>query len=721
MNTDEITNKTKQIHDLLDRRRLHQALDMIINECVVNKCWRIGDDARQLAGDYQLMCERLAAGGPDPSRSAMHRSLLERAYILADRLKRELLAPWRPKLYYTVLNTSEKTLLERLEDASADSKTTSLFEQIASGGTISTESEAESVNQTTEMFYATWVAYPMDNATRRALSDYLLSSPVDESSRLLSALLLGELEFHDPARVSVMADVYLQSDEDTLRAQALVAILMALYKYRHRDVDPRLAEQLATMAEMPGWREHLTTAFIELLRTRDTERISRKMADEIIPAMMSLRPEIMRKLNEIDPESIDPSNPEGLESNPEWAEMLAKSGLEDKLKQMSEIQLDGGDVFMSTFSHLKRFPFFHDVVNWFTLFDPANKAVEHALDGNTATAEALGSAPFMCDSDKYSLAFSMSMLPDEQRKLVFSQMEAQRLNMYEAAQSLGTDNFKSQSSRHLQNLNRFLKLFRRKGEFYDPFIQGINMLEVPVVRQYLDEAIIALAAEFFFKIEAWDEAARAFMTLKDDAVTSQKIGYCYEKLGRLSDAYEHYRRAENLSTPSRWLLKRLQAVARRLGNTRDALFYATRMAELDTDDMSTAMTLAYAQLESGQTEQAIKTLHRAEFIDETSSRPWRALAWALFLTRDFQGAERYYDRIVVNNPTPNDFFNYAHLKLATGNTDDAIKLYRRSLVGNDDAEAFASRLDTDRQALASAGVDTDILPVIVDTVIFNSK
>lgn len=714
MTAQQTTDLHRHIISLLENKQLSKALTQIHDTAVSEKCWRVADDADRLEGDYRLLLDRFSAGGADPSRMDMHRSLIDRAYTLADRLKRDMLLPLRPTLYYNTLITSEKSLFDTINEINSEvSSQDSLFEQIASG---TDGSSIDYKDNGDRLFYPIWVTFPLDRPTSMALEDYILSCPPIEASPLLSALLLGELEFHDCARLSIMADIYLQTADLSLKAQALMYLLVSLYKYRHRDLEPRLAEQLAAMADMPGWKDNIATAFIELIRTRDTERISRKMTDEIIPAMMNLRPEIMRKLEEIDPSAIDLSDPESLEANPEWEQMLKESGIEDKLKQMSEIQQDGGDVFMSTFSHLKRFPFFHDPIGWFTLFDPQNKIVDKAVDGNYATAESLASLPFLCDSDKFSLSFSLAMVPEEQRKMMFSQFEAQRLNLYQANMALGVDDFKIQSSRHLQNINRFLKLFRRKGEFYDPFANGINLLEIPSVNNMLDKHIITLAAEFFFKIGLWQESADAFGCLDPDATVSQKIGYCYEKLSDYDLAYKHYRQAEAGTIPSRWLLKRLTSVARRINKTSQALNYAHALSKLDQNDFDACMTLAYTQIEAGQLSDAICTLHRAEFIDEQSMRPWRALAWALFMSRDHEQSRRYYENILTKDkPSANDFFNYAHLYLAMGHTDKAIELYRRSRIG-EDIDAFASKLYADKDALVKAGVDPRILPVVVDAV-----
>ena len=61
---------------------------------------------------------------------------------------------------------------------------------------------------------------------------------------------------------------------------------------------------------------------MELVRTRDTERISNKLKSEVFPAMMKLRPGL-EKLGDLSKETelTEPEN------NPEWEELLDKADL----------------------------------------------------------------------------------------------------------------------------------------------------------------------------------------------------------------------------------------------------------------------------------------------------------------------------------------------------------------------------------------------------------
>ena len=71
------------------------------------------------------------------------------------------------------------------------------------------------------------------------------------------------------------------------------------------------------------------------------------MREEIIPEMMR-NPRIGNS-NKIGFDETEDSD----DLNPEWENWIDKSGITDKLREMGELQMEGADVYMSTFSQLK--------------------------------------------------------------------------------------------------------------------------------------------------------------------------------------------------------------------------------------------------------------------------------------------------------------------------------------------------------------------------------
>jgi hypothetical protein len=93
---------------------------------------------------------------------------------------------------------------------------------------------------------------------------------------------------------------------------------------------------------------------LQLIKSKETERITRKLNEDILPEMMKLSSKIG---NNLDPNELINDLKEN-EINPEWEGYLKESGISDKLKEINNLQLEGSDVMMGTFSNLKTFPFF---------------------------------------------------------------------------------------------------------------------------------------------------------------------------------------------------------------------------------------------------------------------------------------------------------------------------------------------------------------------------
>ncbi len=139
------------------------------------------------------------------------------------------------------------------------------------------------------------------------------------------------------------------------------------------------------------------------------------MREEILPEVMKISPLLKDKL---DAEKLMNSD-EWEEANPEWQEMLEASGVSDKLQELSELQQEGADVYMSTFSLLKNFSFFNELSNWFLPFDSSHTTVNELFqsdDRGLITAFAANNA--MCNSDKYSFCLSILQMPEMQRNML---------------------------------------------------------------------------------------------------------------------------------------------------------------------------------------------------------------------------------------------------------------------------------------------------------------
>ena len=162
------------------------------------------------------------------------------------------------------------------------------------------------------------------------------------------------MENFDLRKFMLLFDAY-QHSSNQVNQRALVGIALLTFTYDSRlYIYPEIKARLELLNESKDLAENLNRIQIQLLRSRETKKIDKKMREEIIPEMIKKVNRMNRKLD------IDEAEEESYseDKNPDWNEWIEESGLNDKLKEMSELQMEGADVYMSTFSQLKTFPFF---------------------------------------------------------------------------------------------------------------------------------------------------------------------------------------------------------------------------------------------------------------------------------------------------------------------------------------------------------------------------
>lgn len=711
MTAKEIHNFRTKVIDLIQSRRLREAFVVMADMCHRRMAWEVGDKLEKTEKAYAYMLSYVARGVDDPERTDVYDNIVSALFSMLDALVRFMEKSESPTLYYNTLRTSAMP--------GRNVQFTSVLPLMGSG-------YDETMRR--NLFAALWTAYPLTSSEEEALVESLTSEEISADNKvvIISALLLGLLQFYDARRLSAVIRTYMAASSPKVKAAAIVAMLLSLWHHRSRPIDKRTANVLAAAKDNEHWYSDLRTAYVEIIRTRNTENINRKMMDEVIPKMMDLRPDIMKKIRD---GKFNPEDPASIQENPEWQDMLDKSGVTDKLKELTEMQQQGGDVFMSTFSHLKQFPFFNEISNWFLPFSPEVPTVKNALSEMGNLPELLHKAPFLCDSDKYSFVLAMGMMPSSQREMMASQLSAQTDAMAEMFTNDETNDtseiFRSSVNCYLQNIYRFFKLYNRKDEFADPFAQSINLICVPLLEgDFTDEEMLEVVAEFYFKLGFYQDALDVFERLDrsapGDAQRYQKMGYCCEKSGKIHQAIEYYRRAELLDSTSLWTQRRLAATLRSAGEIDEALDRYRRLNNAHPDNLSIALQYGYLLTEKGKYKDAVQQFYKVEFLDEKSKKAWRPLAWTLFLTHNFEGAQKYYDKILGDKPTAGDYLNMGHTAAALNNMRDAINNYTLSLqASGGDREKFLSDLNADAQVLVEAGVSRQTIALLADTVFYS--
>lgn len=733
MSKNNILSQRNRIVNFIEQKRLREAFVELKHISDGAMAWEISDEIMRLEESYKLMLSYATQGADDPSRASLYDNIVSDMLLLLDRVVRQRLSQDEASLYYNAIRTerfsSSKTIASLIDEYLTLADKLSIYNIIVSdeNSQQSQNSLEEKERLEREIFNRIWITFPLKSNEEELIKDIFQSKKFTQQFQelVVSALLMGMNEYYDPRRLNLLFAAY-QSEIQEVSVKALVAILLSFYKYGCRISDTKLLNYFASIKELPTWSSDVKTAYLEFVRTRDTERISRKMQDELIPQMLKLRPDIYKKIND-STAMIDMSS---IEENPEWEEMLNKSGITDKIKELSQLQEEGSDVFMSTFSHLKTFPFFSDIANWFLPFSLEHSLVKRTLGTDISViGDIIENAPFLCNSDKYSFLLSLGSIPQHQRQLMLSQFEQQREALGGAGMAMASMTMPNQRknllNKYLQDLYRFFKLFRRKGEFNDPFANSINFVNVSLLSDDLDDVdTLTLVAEFYFRRKYYQEALDVYLSISEKipptAQIFQKIGYCYHQQGDIKNALINYEHAELLNADSAWTLRRIAACHKSLNNPQKALSYYERVASMNADDLAVTMNIGHCHLELENYKEAIKNYYKVEFLDEKSTRAWRPLAWCLLLSGDFDQSSGYYSKILNDNPTAEDYLNMGHLALAQSNISKAIESYKLSIDNKcTNVDWLIDSLKKDEKYLTKIGVDISLMPFIVDALLYS--
>lgn len=685
----------------------------------------------KLSVTYGYIMHYLVSDVDDPTRSVQLSSVRQELFDINDSLRREA-EILRGVTTYACTARFEAMQTDSLADIVASAVGAGSVLQLAGiSGKVPVDVRKRFDDSLERLFDSVMVLFDPTDRYLDVLRDALFEADVDFTvkAQIISALLLGLMVYYDNRRFRLLISVASDADSERLKARAMTAVVFVARKYAARiATDKSICDIMATWGDSITVYRDLREVVINIIRARDTERISDKMKNEVIPGLMKLRPEIMKRFGDIQNEMTAGV----FDENPEWEELLDRSGLTDKMRELTDIQMNGGDLMMVAFSGLKQFPFFNRISNWTLPFSISHSAFGEDLAYEFRRLfELLGENRSMCDSDKFSMALSVRSMPESQLNAMSMQLDAHLDQMNEIKGGNDTNIgpigiFDSEVCGYIRDLYRFFKLYRKKDEFYDPFGKPFRLGGIPVLSDILEsEEIYRIAAEFYFRRGYYAEALPMLLRLSEDesggATELEKAGYCYQRLEDFGKALDCYLKAELLGPAGLWLLKKIAVCHKSIGHFDTAAVYYDRALECEPDSVSLIMSAAGAHLMAGDNKIALKLYYKANYLAPDKINTLRGVAWCELLCGEYDKSQGHYETIIgLPSVSAADFMNAGHLRLLRNEYSDAIDCYRRSLdLTHGDFNKFYDSLREDMGVLKSKGIDMVTLGMVVDKMRFD--
>jgi tetratricopeptide (TPR) repeat protein len=741
MNINTTILKHRSVCNLVVRKKVRQGFEIMSDMLDNVSVGELRDEFQELQMTYRNILRYTVDGIQDPERQKVYNRLLQNILRLNDRIKQDILARYSGWYTYSVrakeLNEKGQrggTIIQNVDELVFKSR---LDDLLASAEISRTDPESNTAREKEQMsgiiFNHLWLTDYYGEA-EESLMRLLISSGRfgwHDISSFVSAVTLSSLRVWDPAKTRLLAKL-INDTTPHVAERAVTGLVFTMHYHNDRlALYPDVLKMVSDLTEGGNFRERCRIVVLQATRSRYTEKLTQRMNEEILPQVVKLKPRIEEKL---DLDKILGDNPEEGQ-NPDWSEMFR--GSEEMFKTMEELtnlQMEGSDVYMSAFAGLKKFDFFRELRNWFIPFYPDHEAVDSIFRDEilgpsiNELAEALYKTPFICNSDKYSLILNMKFLPADQKSMMLKvfRMELEGLEQMKYDNEL-TDPaalFRTTVTQYVHDLYRFFKLSDFRNEFDDLFTGRLDIYNSLFYRKTFGSTEDDRSmADYFFSKEYYEDALALYLTLlttvKDDAELYEKAGYCYQKEGKYDKALEKYSMALMIEART-WTLRKAGLCLRKLGRPGEALEAYRKAMQNEPDDLNTIVMAAHCCLDTGKYEEALKLYFRVEYEKPGNSRVLRPIAWCYLVTGNYPEAEKYFERLSETGLTPFDRINMGHLALCQGNPRKAAEHYLSATAGGEmTSEAFINAFNDDIPVLTANGVNPDDIPIVLDYVLMN--
>lgn len=736
MNYREIKEWNNRIDELLKQQRIVDAFEKISSIGLVKENTSYVAKLDELRQTYSTMLGYTMKGVPDPHRGEVYDRLLVSIYELTDNLQKALFYKSGMRLM-VIKNDLEREMRYENEDMAESLMSLSfdheLDEMLRSTVLFDDETESDTAVQHRKAilraFKLLWLTEKLteDDTVQVSRIFESQSIPWYEKAMMVSALTLGLLQCFDQQKFTLLIDLY-GAQDSRISQRALVGMIISLMLYNNRILlYPAIIERLMLFKDNDRFATEVESVIIQLVRSRDTEKITRKFRDEIVPDVIRFNEELSEKLN-LD-KLMSPDEFE--DKNPDWEKYFDNQpGLVRKLEELTNMQLEGADVFLGAFSMLKSFSFFSELPNWFMPFYKGHYAVVSALRNENdefrkVLGEAIEKSVYMCNSDKFSFILNLSNMPESQKNMM-GQMFGAEMEQFEELMGEEMSNPQLRNKRiviqYIQDLYRFFKLHPLRHEIGDVFSQPLEACKSLLFTDLInDPKYLKTIASFYFDHEHYDEALDIYQHLENRgdsyAELYEKSGYCFQQKGRYNEAILIYKKADLFDTNRIWLLGKIAQCYLKLNNTAEALNAYLEQSAADPDNLKVAAAIGTCYLNLNEPEKALEYFYRIEFADQGSAKALRPVAWCLLILGRLEEAKPYYQQLLSLEPNAFDFINAGHLAFSLGDKQQASEHYLQSIrERGGDVKAFLRGFVADRKYLVGNGVIMSELPLMMDFV-----
>lgn len=669
---------------------------------------------------YTTLLTYMIKGYDDPERHKLYHKMLHELY----RVTSDVLVSWRCKhidayieAFRTdaMLNRSHDFISNVLESFVADLAICSLSSETEQKAKY-TELFARHEKFMVRLFCALFISLQWTEQDSTFYGQLLLSPMIeaDDSLLLVSALTLANMYVYDERKWLTLYHIYSQAENEKLRQRALVGWAISLSE--QGQFFTRQTETLTKVLADENVCKQLLELQEQMFLCTNAETDKAKIEKELMPDLLK------QSQLRITDYGIHENEEEALRNilHPN-AEEEAMERMEQNFQRLKEMEKAGSDINFGGFSHMKSFPFFHQIAHWFAPFSFHHPALEDAKEKlpSTQIFEVFFVNGMFCDSDKYSMVLGLGhvfdRLPSEAKQLIDDKGIPSIVDL-----TLKQDESSATIRRlYLQDLYRFFNLYSKRANLLSPLTNGIapekRFLNVSIFLGADFNRFKLRLAQFLLRKQMYQELGVLLQT-----VPSDKIPQTESWVIVMGSYYYHshdYERAigflQNALKTMSANVRILQLLAKVAMDSKRYEIASACYEQIDEEQptLHTMLNKYLAYIHIGETDQAVKQSYEIYYKYPEESLTQRVLAWSLLNDGQPQKAEKYYQNLLTaTNPKKEDKLNAAYCYWAQGNLVETHRL----LVSINDLDFVAREIYKDERLLSQYKIEATDCQLMID-------
>lgn len=701
----------QKIEIALRQQRVNEALRLLEEKIDSSLLAYVGDDLTIIKSNYHYLTSYFLQNSSDPQRTEVLQKIMRKLWELLDTVSEMLYRKELHATFYQEQNNYFRKLHEPLDSLqkSIDSFHESFTDRLTYEGALE------------QLFDYFWFESDYSPESM-ALFKAAMHNPFwkeAEKSLLVSALTFNMWRGFSASKWEMLFDAC-YTDCELTKQRALVGVVFNMSQQHNRlAYYPHLERLFTLLLEQEDAKESLRQITFQIIRTSETKRINQKMSEEIIPELLKAQQELKGKFN---PETLMEM---GEEERNEWGEFMEQSGVGKTMQEMQELQMSGSDIYLTTFSALKRTPFFRNTHHWFLPFDTNRTEIASlfAHKGNTLINAFIASNT-LCHTDKYSFCMALQGMSKQEQETTFSSMSGELEELQEMInenREIKSESKKQLSNQYIQDLYRYFEYGPAHLALENMFKHSLLLHKNSYFEQLFStpEELLAVGS-FYFEKRCFPQAVELLERVKTTLPSPQlfkQIGFCHQQASDFINAIVAYDTADLLEPDNHKTLKHLAYCARQMGDKEKALGYYERIETLYPEDYRNRLYLAHCLLDMNEVGRAKQVYAKLHFEYPGQKSVWKGLAWCYFVEGDYMQSERYWSQLLAERGHNTDeLLNAGHCAFAQQNRMLALERYKMCMESCAEKDDFYTLYDNDRNYLLAQNIKEEEVELMRDLI-----